>query len=286
MQYWGNSYSFAAAAGGITDADAQAWVAAVEGASGDNQPLEAAIQQALDTYVQTLKTTGVGGASGSIWSQAVQLMLFCGPRSLAGALRPLKGPLPTNANGKFASANYNRKNGISKASNSNAYLINNVPLSLLGATSHALFAYGAITAASGGQVLSGVATPGNFLLMDSLIPGQGRTFRSGSITSGQYPVSPSTAPATCMIGSRTSATGAALYVDGATFTNSTNLSIASSAQSLYTYNWNNNGVVGGAFSSDRLQAKAIFSAGLNAAQAAALRAATATYVAAVAAAIP
>jgi hypothetical protein len=57
---------------------------------------------------------------------------------------------------------------------------------------------------------------------------------------------------------------------------------------MYTYSYNNSTGTGagGAFCSDRLQAIGIFSIGLNAAQAAALRSATATYVAAVAAAIP
>lgn len=279
----------AVAPGGITDADAQAWVAAVEGQAGDNQPLEDAIKQALDTYVQTLKTTGLGGASDSIWSQAAQLLLPCGPRTLAGSLRPLKGPVPTNGNGstastQFVAANHNRKNGLGKASNTNAYLINNVPINLLGATSHALFAYGAITANTSGQVLLG-STAGTFLLMDSWLAGQGRTFRSGGVASA---ASPSTAAATCMIGSRTSATSATLYIDGTAISNSANSSIGVSAQSMYTYSYNNSTGTGagGAFCSDRLQAIGIFSIGLNAAQAAALRSATATYVAAVAAAIP
>jgi hypothetical protein len=273
--------------GGGYDPDAQAWITAVEGVSGDNQPLEEAIKQALDTYVQTLKVADLGGASGSIWSQAAQLLLPCGPRTLTGALRPLKGPVPTNGNGstastQFVSANYNRKSGLGKPLNGSSYLINNVPTNLLGTASHALFAYGAITATSG-QVLLG-NTSGALLLLDGWLLGQGRTFRSGP--SGQYPASPSTAAATCVIGSRTSATSSALYVDGNTFANASNSSITGSTQSIYTYSYNSNGVAGGAFSSDRLQVTGTFSTGLNAAQAFALRSATATYVAAVAAAIP
>jgi hypothetical protein len=273
--------------GGGYDPDAQAWITAVEGASGDNQPLEEAIKQALNTYVQALKTTGLGGASGSIWSQNTQLLLPCGPRTLAGSLRPLKGPVPTNGNGstastQFVAANHNRKNGLGKPLNGSSYLINNVPTNSLGTASHALFAYGAITATSG-QVLLG-NTSGALLLLDGWLLGQGRTFRSGP--SGQYPASSSTAAATCVIGSRTSATSSALYVDGNTFTNASNSSITGSAQSVYTYSYNSNGAPGGQYSSDILQAIGIFSIGLNAVQASALRSATATYVAAVAAAIP
>jgi len=290
LQYWGNSHGFDYT---IVDSDAQAWATAVEGAPGDNQKLEPAIRKAVDTYVQTIKTTGLGGAAGSIWSQAAQLLLPCGPRTLAGALIPLKGAAPTSVN--FVSGNYNRKNGLGKASNTNAYLDSGVATSVVAGTSHALFTYGAIPAAAGDIALIGRydgATSAGLITLDEStgpIGSKVRSFRSGNFGGSASPNS-STAlaatAATCVIGSRTASNATALYVDGTTINNNTaNVSVSSSAQTLSIYALNVNGTAS-SFSSAILQATGIFPTGLNAAQAAALRSATATYVAAVAAAIP
>jgi hypothetical protein len=273
----------------ITDANAQTWVTAVEGASGDNQTLEDAIKQAVDTYVQALKTN-------SVWSAAAQLLLPCGPRTLAGALVPLKGAVPTNAGGNFTSTHYNRKTGLGKASNANAYLNSGVAVSAVAGTNHALFVYGAIPAADGDIILIGRydgATAGGLIVLDESsgpVGSRVRDFRSGDFGGSAGTPKSTTAlaatAATCMIGSRTAANATALYVDGTTINNSTsNLSVVSSAQSLSIYGLNVNGATTN-FSSAILQSTGIFSTGLNATQAAALRTATATYVAAVAAAIP
>jgi hypothetical protein len=282
LQYWGNSYGFGYI---IVDADAQAWVTAVEGASGDNQPLEDAIKRAVDTYVQALKTN-------SIWTSAAQLLLPCGPRTLAGALRPLKGAAPTNGNGsagatQFTSDNYSRKNGLGKTSNASAYLNNNVATNSVSATSHALFAYGAINASSGDSVICGRfngATGDTLIVLDEWsVYVSGRAFRSGTFTNGplEFPLITATAAVTCMVGSRTSSSSAALYVDGTTATNATNRTLTLSTQNFYTFAYNNNNASATGFSSAILQATGIFSTGLNATQAAALRSATATYVAAI-----
>lgn len=286
LQYWGNSYGFGYI---IADADALAWANNV--ASGDGGvELEDAIKQAMDTYVQTLKTTGLGGAAGSIWSQAVQLLLHCGPRTLAGALRPLKGAVPTNNN--YVSGNYNRKSGLGKASNTNAYLDSNVPLTALGATSHALFAYGSITETTNYKWLAGAWNGTDSTLVDMnawLVFGsaEGRTFRSGSQTA--YPTIASSAAVSCMIGSRISSTNNTLYADGSTATNTESTTFTAptggSSRNIFYSAINNVGAPFG-YSSSVIQARAIFSTGLNATQAAALRSATASYVAAVTAAIP
>ena len=293
LQYWGNSYRFGYT---ITDADALTWADNVASSDGNVQ-LEDAIKLALDTYVQTIKTTGLGGAAGSIWSQAAQLLLPCGPRTLAGALRPLKGAAPTNGSGsagstQFASGDYNRKNGLGAASNASKYLNGNVSRNDLSLNTHALFAYGLITLTSGDRILIGsynTSATSSLLTLDEWAPGTapvGRAFRSGGVGgSGTYPVSTSTSAAVCMIGSRTAANATALYVDGTTVTNTTNATAATSSQPLYYYSLNVNNSPA-TYTSAVLQSMGIFSTGLNATQAAALRSATATYVAAVSAAIP
>ena len=294
LQYWGSSYMFGYT---ITDADAAAWANNV--ASSDGVELPDAIKQALDTYVQALKPTGLGGAAGSIWSQAAQLLLPCGPLTLAGALRPLKGTAPTNGSGsagvtQFTSGNYNRENGLGDASNATKYLNSNVATSVVATTSHAYFAYGSIPSYPAGsattRILVGTfdgASGASISVLQELEPqGAGvptRLFRDGSFSGANISAG---APATFMLGSRTAANSTTLYVDGSSSTaTTTNPAPTSSTQPLAYYGLNSNG----AFlvsSQSIVQAWGIFSTGLNAVQAAALRTATATYVAAVSAAIP
>jgi hypothetical protein len=256
------------------DTDAQTYITAVEAADG--QSLETATKDAINTLVMALK-------ANSIWTNAAQLLLPCGPRTLAGALRPLKGAVPTNAN--FVSGNYNRKNGLGKASNTTAYLNSNVAVDSVGATSHALFAYGSISQNSGDTILIGRydgSTYSTIIFLDEWSTYlSGRAFRSATITALQIPIVTSTAAATCMIGSRVSSTSATLYVDGTSVTNTNSNTLTLSSQSFLIYGWNNNATV---YSSAILQATGIFSTGLNATQAAALRSAIATYVASIAAA--
>ena len=273
----------------INDADALTWANNV--ASSDGVQLPDAIKQALDTYVQTIKTTGLGGAAGSIWSQAAQLLLPCGPLTLAGALRPLKGAAPTNAN--FTSGDYNRKNGLGDAANSSKYLDSNVAMNAIPASSNGLFAYGNITTTTGDRATVGWyggGTGNDLFSLDEWAnySPPGRAFRSGGSGNGLFPLSPSTASATCMIGSRTALNSAVLYIDETTTANTTTVSPSfSSTQRLYYYGLNiNNSFAASTASRSVLQANGIFSTGLNAAQAAALRTATAAYVAAVSAAIP
>ena len=72
----------------FVDIDAEAWAKLVLIADG-GQVLENGVYAAVDTYVQDLKAAG-------IWSLAAQLLLLCGPRTLQGALIPLKGVAPTS----------------------------------------------------------------------------------------------------------------------------------------------------------------------------------------------
>jgi len=85
------------------DSDAATYIAAVEGASGDNQILEPAVRCAIDQFVLGCKTDG-------IWTAIKASCILAGARTLTGALRPLVGTAPTNFN--FVSGDYNRKTGL------------------------------------------------------------------------------------------------------------------------------------------------------------------------------
>jgi hypothetical protein len=86
---------------GMTDADAMAYVAAVEAADG--QLLEFAVGKAINDFVVGCKLDG-------IWSAIKASCILAGARTLAGALVPLAGTAPTNFN--FVSGDYNRKTGL------------------------------------------------------------------------------------------------------------------------------------------------------------------------------
>lgn len=83
------------------DADALAYIAAVEAADGE--PLEAAVRSAINTFVTGLKTD-------DIWDDISDSCILAGARTLAGALVPLAGTAPTNFN--FVAGDYNRKTGL------------------------------------------------------------------------------------------------------------------------------------------------------------------------------
>jgi hypothetical protein len=86
---------------GMTDADAMAYVAAVEAADG--QLLEFAVGKAINDFVVGCKLDG-------IWPAIKASCILAGARTLAGALVPLVGTAPTNVN--FVSGDYNRKTGL------------------------------------------------------------------------------------------------------------------------------------------------------------------------------
>ena len=99
-----NSYQFAAAAppSGY-DPDAAAYIARVEGASGDNQALETAVKDAINAFV-------VGCKADGIWNAVKASCILAGARTLNGALQPLTGAAPTPF--AFVEADYNRKAGL------------------------------------------------------------------------------------------------------------------------------------------------------------------------------
>lgn len=85
----------------ITDADAQAYIAAIE--TADGQALENGTRLAIQNFI-------VGCKSDGIWNAIKASCILAGARTLSGALVPLKGAAPTNFN--FVSGNYNRKTGL------------------------------------------------------------------------------------------------------------------------------------------------------------------------------
>jgi hypothetical protein len=90
--------------GGVAlDPDAAAYIARVEGASGDNQALEQGVKDAINDFV-------VGCKADGIWDAIKASCIMAGARTLAGALQPLVGTAPTNFN--FVSGDYNRKTGL------------------------------------------------------------------------------------------------------------------------------------------------------------------------------
>ena len=274
-----NPYRFAAA----YDADAQSYITAVEAVDG--QSLEVGVKNAMNALV-------VGFKAQSIWTPAAQLLMPCGPRTLAGALVALKGTAPTN-NG-FLSSDYNRKTGLGDPSNTSKWLDSNILQNSLPASSHALAWRGTITANSGDQGLIGryndvTNAASSLLSLDSWAAYvSGRTFRSGTTTSSDIPVSTLTAVASCLIGSKTASNAASLYIDSnAAITSTASITPAFEAQSLRWFGINiQSGANPAATSEDLLQVGGIYSSGLNATQAAAFRTLTQTYVNAIGAAIP
>ena len=84
-----------------TDADANAYILAVE--SADGQQLEDGVITAVESFVLGCKSDG-------IWSAIKASCILAGARTLSGALKPLAGTAPTNFN--FVSGDYNRVNGL------------------------------------------------------------------------------------------------------------------------------------------------------------------------------
>jgi hypothetical protein len=278
---WINSGRFAVAS--AYDTDAQNYITAVEGASYDNTPLETATKNAINTLVLALK-------ADNIWTNAVQIILPCGPRSLAAAAGlALKGINPTN-NG-FTNGDYNRKTGLGAASNTSKWLDSNIASNGLLNTSHAIAAYGNFTGNSGNKMIAAayVSSPStvetSLLILDEWTAyANGRGFRSGTFDLASFPISTSTAAASCMIGSRTSATSATLYVNGTATTNATNIIPSFTSAQLAWFAYRGDSGVANAFSSSPIQVGALYSTGLNATQATAFRSAAAAYVSAIAAA--
>ena len=95
------------------DESALAYIAAVEAADG--AALEDGVKSAINSFV-------VGCKSDGIWSAIKASCILAGSRTLSGALKPLVGTAPPNAN--FVTADYNRKTGL-KGNGTTKYLNSN-----------------------------------------------------------------------------------------------------------------------------------------------------------------
>jgi len=85
----------------IEDADATAYISAIE--TADGQSLEPAVKTAINNFVAGCKSDG-------IWNSIKSSCILAGARTLSGALVPLVGAAPTSIN--FVSGDYNRKTGL------------------------------------------------------------------------------------------------------------------------------------------------------------------------------
>lgn len=97
----------------VSDTDAEAYLQAVE--SADTTGLEQSVADAVNSFI-------VGCKSDGIWSAIKASCILAGARTLSGALVPLVGTAPTNAN--FVSGDYDRKNGL-KGNGTTKYLNSN-----------------------------------------------------------------------------------------------------------------------------------------------------------------
>jgi hypothetical protein len=84
------------------DADAIAYIAAIEAADG--QSLETSTKTAITNFIVNVKAQGG-------WDAIQSSCILAGARTLNGALVPLKGTAPTNV--RLVSTDYSRRNGIS-----------------------------------------------------------------------------------------------------------------------------------------------------------------------------
>ena len=98
-----NDVGFLGTVSPALDADAAAYIAAVEAA--DTQALETNVRIAINAFV-------VGCKADGIWTPIKASCILAGARTLSGALVPLVGAAPTNVGGLFVSGDYNRKTGL------------------------------------------------------------------------------------------------------------------------------------------------------------------------------
>jgi hypothetical protein len=149
----------------VSDADATAYLAAVQAADG--QLLEPAVRIAVNNFI-------VGCKSDGIWTVIKASCILAGARTLTGALVPLVGTAPTNVGGLFVSGDYNRKtglvgNGTTKYLNSNragnADPQNSISLAVYASTIHnpdfePVFTPGGTYIGNGGTTTAGASHVG------------------------------------------------------------------------------------------------------------------------------
>jgi len=95
-----------------TDSDCLTYLAAV--AAADGAGVEVGVATAVDEFFRDLKATP--GLFDAIKASCI----LCGARTLSGALVPMKGDAPSNAN--FIAADYSRTGGLTGTNGANKYL--------------------------------------------------------------------------------------------------------------------------------------------------------------------
>jgi hypothetical protein len=257
-----------------TDTDAIAYLSAL--ATADGATPGAAVQQAVDTYFQGLK-------SNSLWTLVNQIYLFCGPLTLAGAFIAAKGSNPSNSG--FGSGDYNQKLGLPGNGTSKYLNINTASNSITIGSHHFSVTCSGGMETSGDRIAVGSyngSTGTSLLALDLFSTGVNRAFRSGTFSAGQYPnLSTGLGTSGYLCGSRTASNAAFVDYNGTTVSNATSLFPSFITGSPYLYALNNNGTAQG-FSAMSLQ---IFTrgAGLTTAQSATLRSLNNSYIAAISA---
>ena len=154
------------------DADVVAYVLAVEAADG--QRLEDGVISAYESFI-------VGCKTDSIWSAIKACCILAGARTLSGALVPLVGTAPTNAN--FVSGDYNRETGL-LGNGSTKYLNANRNNNADPQNSKHLAGYISANSTVTGNLLSSNTGTGSSLLLEIPSSTQTRCIINGSNTLG------------------------------------------------------------------------------------------------------
>ena len=251
------------------DSDAASYFAAVQAVS----TIGTVAKNAANAYIVGLK-------AASLWTLIHQLYLYAGPDTLAGALVKAKGS-GNRVNNGFVSGDFSPTLGL-QGDGTSKYIGNGFLQNSFAATSHSIFVYSSSgLAVSGSVTLAGCygGVQGNLLSLESYYNYySGRGFRSASYTVGNFPsISTGLITSGSIMGSRTSASMAKIYQNGASpvsatatiglsFTTIDVTSFACGPPSTYT-----------SFSADRRQVEA-FAQGLNDTQAQQLHDLTTTYV--------
>ena len=209
------------------DADAAAYIAAVE--TADAQALEGAVSTAINDFV-------VGCKSDGIWTAMKATCILAGARTLAGALVPLKGTAPTNANGNFGSGDYNRKTGL-VGNASTKYLNSNRSYTADPQNSFHSSVYVSTAGSADTQMYIG-GQGANADCVNDIYRQGGIAIRNRGDSSGRFGNGSSTG---FMGSSRNSSSSYSVQVGGTSTASATNSVSLSTSQSLYLFARNNNG---------------------------------------------
>jgi hypothetical protein len=239
-----NHFLRAATGKSLYDTDAAAYIAQVEGVSGDNQALETTTKDAINAFV-------VGCKADGIWTAIKSSCILAGARTLAGALVPLVGTAPTNVGGNFVSGDYDRKTGL-VGNGSNKSLRTGLLASGLGNTSHHMFFNASSLRVTGtpgtGFILGGVYNGSTLSSLLDLVEFSGtlglRELRSGTggnSAGNSCTINSGLTSSGSVSGSRTSATELRLYQNDssvAVATNSNTPSLSATAFGVFARNDN------------------------------------------------